>query len=81
MLQPKVIDVKPLHDYKLLLTFETHERGVFDVTPYISGEWFGKLQDPAYFNTVRLSGSTVEWIGGQDIAPHELYDHSVMSRS
>lgn len=76
MLQPKITDVKPLPEYKLLLHYETGERKVFDVSPYISGEWFGKLKDVDYFNTVRVSGPSVEWAGGQDIAPHELYDNS-----
>jgi hypothetical protein len=77
MLQPKIVDVKPLSDYKLLLMYETDERKIFDVAPYISGDWFGKLKDSQYFNTVRPNGNTVEWKGGQDIAPHELYEYSV----
>jgi len=78
MLQPKIIGVQALADYKLLLQYETNERKVFDVTPYIDGEWFGKLKEKSYFNTVRLSGNTVEWQDGQDIAPHELYDYSIV---
>jgi hypothetical protein len=77
MLQPQIVEVKPLSDYKLLLTYETDERKIFDVAPYISGDWFGKLREPQYFNTVRVSGNTVEWKDGQDIAPHELYECSV----
>jgi len=77
MLSPKVIDVKPLENHKLLLLFETKEQKVFDVSPYIDGDWFGKLQSTEYFKTVHISGNTVEWQGGQDIAPHELYDNSV----
>jgi hypothetical protein len=77
MLQPKIVDVKPLSDYKLLLMYETDERKIFDVAPYISGDWFGKLKDYQYFNTVRANGNTVEWKGGQDIAPHELYECSI----
>ena len=77
MLQPKIIEVKPLPDYKLYLKYDTNEQKIFNVTPYISGEWFGKLKDEQYFKTVRVSGNTVEWQGGQDIAPHELYDYSV----
>ena len=77
MLQPKLLDVKPLPEYRVLLHYATGEKKVFDVTPYISGEWFGKLKDVNMFNTVRLSGNTIEWAGGQDIAPHELYDLSV----
>ncbi len=75
----KVLDVKPLENYRLLLTFSTDEQKIFDVSPYIFGDWYGKLKDEAYFRTVRPSGRTVEWEGGQDIAPHELYELSVIS--
>ena len=77
MLQPKIIEVKPLPNYQLYLKFETNEEKIFNVLPYISGDWFGKLKEERYFQTVRLSGNTVEWQGGQDIAPHELYELSV----
>lgn len=76
MKYPNVTDVKPLSDYRLIITFETGERKIFDVTPYIKGDWFGKLQDPQIFKTVHPCGNTVEWIDGQDIAPHELYELS-----
>ena len=66
MLQPKVIKVLPLPDYKLLVEYATGERRIFDVKPYISGDWYGELADV-----------TVEWDDGQDIAPHELYELSV----
>ena len=45
MLQPKVTAVKPLPDYKLLLNFETGETKIFDVAPYMHGDWYGKLRD------------------------------------
>ncbi len=74
-----VIDVEVLDDYKILVSFSNSDnqelkQGIFDVKPYIFGEWFGKLEDKAYFKTVRPVGRTVEWAGGQDIAPHELYE-------
>ena len=74
MLQPKIAEVRPLQNYRLFLRYENGERRVFDVKPYISGAWFGELRDISVFNTVRVSGSSVEWAGGQDIAPHELYE-------
>jgi len=77
MLQPQIIEVKPLPKYRLLLKYATEEQKIFDVTPYISGDWFGKLGDEQYFKTVHISGGTVEWQGGQDIAPHELYEYSI----
>lgn len=81
MLQPRVLEVDPLADYKVMVVFDTGERKVFDVFPYISGDWFGKLRDTEFFKTVRVVGNTIEWAGGQDIAPHELYDDSVLFQS
>ena len=81
MLQPKVLKVTPLTGYKLVLVFDTGEQKIFDVTPYISGDWFGELKDERFFNTVRISGNTIEWAGGQDIAPHELYDYSIPAQT
>lgn len=77
MLRPKVITVKPLSNYKLFLSFDTGEQRIFDVSPYIDGEWYGRLRDQSVFSTVHVAGHTVEWADGQDIAPHELYDLSV----
>jgi len=76
MLQPKILDVEPLSQYKLLLHFDTGEKKIFDVMPYIFGDWYGKLSDESTFNSVRTTGYTVAWPDGQDIAPHELYDYS-----
>jgi len=76
MLQPKILNVEPLEAYKLRLDYETGETKVFDVLPYITGDWFGQLKNNDYFRSVRLvsGGSGIEWENGQDIAPHELYE-------
>ncbi len=74
---PKVIEVKPIENYRLIITFETNETKIFDVSPYIKGNWFGELKNLNIFNTVRPCGNTIEWQNGQDIAPHELYELSV----
>ncbi len=76
MLQPKVLKVTPLDNYTLHIVYETGECRIFDVKPYISGEWYGELSNKDVFKTVRPCGTTVEWEDGQDIAPHELYDLS-----
>lgn len=76
MLQPKVKTVRPMENYTLYIEYENGEKRLFDVKPYIGGEWFGRLINPEEFNTVRPCGSTVEWAGGQDIAPHELFEMS-----
>ncbi len=73
----KPISVIPLDDYRLLIEFDNTEKKIFDVKPYIIGSWYGKLSDSDFFKTVHISGKTVEWADGQDIAPHELYELSV----
>lgn len=78
MKYPIVLNVVPQEDYSVVVTFETGETKKFNVKPYICGDWFGKLNDFAVFNTVRPCGNTIEWIDGQDIAPHELYELSVL---
>ena len=79
MLQPKLISVEPIEQFKLLLKYETGETKLFDVIPYIRGSWFGELKESAYFRTVHLlpGGIGIEWSNGQDIAPHELYETSI----
>lgn len=79
MLQPRILSVKPENDMKILVVYETGEKVRFDVSPYVVGEWYGKLKDPDYFKTVHIvsGGSGIEWGEGQDIAPHELYEMGV----
>lgn len=79
MLQPRLTSVRPEAGHKLLLTYKTGEKRLFDVTPYITGSWFGELKDTAYFSSVSLLPGCIgiEWLYGQDTAPHELYELSI----
>lgn len=77
MTKHELVDVKPLEDYMLLLVYKSGERRVFNVKPYITGSWFGELKNPDVFRSVCVKNNTAEWSGGQDIAPHELYELSV----
>ena len=75
---PKIANVEPREDYTLMLNYETGERKLFNVLPYMSGRWYEELYDKSYFKTVRVisEGDGIEWMHGQDIAPHELYELS-----
>lgn len=77
MLCPRPAKVSALENYKLLIEFENGEKKLFDVTPYLFGDWFGALRNEEEFRSVRISNRHVTWRGGQDIAPHELYENSV----
>ena len=75
-MRPRAIDVKPLQDYKLLITFSNNEKKIFDVTPYLKYKQFEELKNPTIFKTVKIAGLSIEWINGADICPDELYNNS-----
>ena len=79
MLQPKIIDVVPTKDYKLILMYDSGEKKIFDVMPYINGSWYNELLSMDYFVSVKIIGNGIgiEWPNGQDISPHELYENSI----
>jgi len=72
-MRPRAVDVKPLKDYKLIVTFSNNETRIFDVKPYLDFKPFEQLKNEEIFNTVRIGGLSVEWVTGQDICPDELY--------
>ena len=76
MLRHKVTKIQIQENYLLKLEFDNGETGIFDVKPYISGEWFSKLSDKHYFQTVKPNGFNIEWADGQDICPDDLYYNS-----
>jgi len=70
------IDVKPLEPYRLFITFNNKEQRIFDVAPYLSDSFFAPLRNTTIFQTVKINLLTVEWAGGIDICPDELYYNS-----
>lgn len=75
-LRPKAIDVKPLNDYILELTFDNGEKKKFDVKPYLKFKPFNELKDIKKFKKVKIAGLSIEWDNGADICPDELYNNS-----
>lgn len=73
---PTAIDVKPLENYLLLVTFDNGEEKIFDVKPYLTHKAFEALKDTVLFNTVKIAGLSIEWANGADICPDELYYNS-----
>lgn len=71
-----VTDVKPLEDYKLLLTFENDEQKVFDVTPYLEVGKFSELKDGDLFKSVHISFDSIAWKNQLDLDPELLYSKS-----
>ena len=75
-MRPKAIDVKVLDNYELLIKFDNNEEKIFDVKPYFGHKIFDELVSKDIFNTVKISGLSIEWINGADICPDELYNNS-----
>ena len=75
-MRPKAIDVKPLENYELRVTFDNGEVKVFDVKPYLEFIQFKDLKDEKIFNSVKISGLSIQWCNGADICPDELYNNS-----
>lgn len=73
----KVVGVKPLNDYRILLSFSTGEKKVYDVKPLLSLSVFQPLNEKSVFDSVQLDFDTVTWCNGNiDIAPETLYEQS-----
>jgi len=71
-----IIDVKPLENYELLLTFENNEKKIFDMKPYLDKGIFTELKDEKKFRSVRVSFDSIEWCNQADLDPEFLYDKS-----
>ncbi|WP_129600937.1 DUF2442 domain-containing protein [Anaerophilus nitritogenes] len=69
-----VINVEPLSDYQLLLTFENGEKKIFDMKPYLDKGIFKELKDEKIFRSVKISFDTIEWSNQADIDPEVLYE-------
>ncbi len=76
-MSPRAVNVLPMEDYKLYVTFENGEKKIYDAKPVIKGDWYGRLKDPAVFRTVHIGGLSVEWADGQDLCPDDLYESSM----
>jgi hypothetical protein len=72
-----VKSVKPLPNYKLLLTFENDETRLFDMNPYLDKGIFKELKDSSLFYTVKVNFDSVEWANEADLDPEFLYEESV----
>jgi hypothetical protein len=72
-----IIDVKPLEDFYLEITFENNEKRIFDAKPYLAKGIFSELLNTQLFNTVHVSFDTIEWENGADLDPEMLYEQSV----
>lgn len=71
-----VKQVTTQNDFTLELIFNSGEKRIFDVKPYLTKGVFQVLQDERLFNQAYIAFDTVCWPGELDISPETLYDKS-----
>jgi len=75
-MNPRVIKVKPLIDFKLELTFSNGEKRVFDMKPFLNTGQFIQLKNEAMFASVVCTMGSIQWQNGLDLCPDMLYEDS-----
>lgn len=78
-MNPKVISIKPLPEYRLLLEFSNGERRVFDASEYLSFGVFAQLRDPAAFAAAYVDCGSVEWPAGAGLSYDTVYLESTLA--
>ena len=77
---PKPVEIKVLENYKLWLKFEKGEQKIKKKKKYLHEKFYHKLKNRKYFETVKVSGNTIEWENGEDVAPENLYYDSILEK-
>ena len=72
-----VKDVKPIENYKLIITFDNEIVKLFDMKPFLEKGIFKELKDETLFKTVKVSFDSIEWSNGADVDPETLYEDSI----
>ena len=72
-MNPLVRHVYPVADFTLDVEFETGERRLFDLTPYLHRGVFVRLKDRSVFRSARVVAGSVEWPGGIDLSYDTLF--------
>lgn len=75
---PRICDVSPAEDYKLLLVFTNGERRLFDAKPLLSYSVFKPLQNKQFFESVKVEYGSISWPHDIDYCPDTLYMESVL---
>lgn len=72
-MNPRIKEVIPTDDYKLILTFKNDEKAIYDCSDLLDFGVFKELKDINYFKQVSVEHGTTVWPHEQDICPDTLY--------
>ena len=69
-----VADVIPTEDYKLILTFKSGEKRIFDAKEILDEPYNEPLRKVSFFLKAYANCGSVSWSDDIDIAPEFLYE-------
>ena len=75
-MNPRPVEVRPLEDYQLLVTFQNGEKKIFDAKPLLSMPLYQPLKNPIFFARAKADGMCVYWDDDVDICPDMVYTES-----
>lgn len=75
-MNPRPVDVKPLEEFELLVTFQNGEKRIFDAKPLLSLPLYAPLKDIALFRKAQADGMCVFWNEDIDLCPDMVYRDS-----
>jgi hypothetical protein len=72
---PKIKEVRPLEDARLLVTFESGIKKIYDCSSLLSRPQFHLLASSAFFNAVHVDpgGYGISWSDDIDLSEYELW--------
>jgi Protein of unknown function (DUF2442) len=72
-MNPRIINVEPLENYKLKLKFTDNSIREFDMTPYLTYPAFEDLKEETLFKKASIFLGTVKWNEEIDMSPDTLF--------
>jgi hypothetical protein len=72
---PKIRDVQTIGEARLLVTFESKIKKIYDCSSLLSRPQLHLLASPAFFNAVRVDpgGYGISWSDDIDLSEYELW--------
>ena len=67
-------------DYILSIVFDSGERGLLAMKPYLDFGVFKKLREPRMFKTARVSFGAIAWDSGADLDPEFVYEKCALKK-
>ena len=76
----QIAAVEPQDNYRLLVTFDTGEVGMFDMASYLKYPCYRRLRNAGYFALAKPERGTVVWPNDEDVSPEALWENCVLER-